>query len=111
MTQNIKKELNSNWKHKNNKGHKYITVKTEKISNLLDKHNIKNIDFCTIDTEGGEFDIIKSFDLDKYNVKIFVIENNYNETNIKKYLESKGYKYITKLSIDDVFIKQNVKGW
>ena len=97
----IQREL----KHKDNKGHKYIKVKTEKISNLLHKHNIKDIDFCTIDTEGGEFDIIKSFDLDNCNIKVFVIENNYNQVNIKNYLESKGYKYVTKLKIDDVFVK------
>lgn len=99
------KRISDELKNPLNKGHKYITVKTNTISNILDTNCITEIDFCTIDTEGGEFDIVKSFDLDKYNVKIFVIENNYNENNVKNYLLSKGYKYVKRLSIDDVYVK------
>ena len=91
--------------HPQNKGNETITVKTELLSNLLDKHNITDIDFCTIDTEGGEFDIIKTIDFDKYKISIILVENNYNEINVREYLKTKGYKLVTTLTIDDVFIK------
>lgn len=62
-------------------------------------------DKLRIDTEGGEYDIVKNIDLNKYNIKIFVIENKYNDNKINQYLQSNGYKYISKLSIHDVYLK------
>ena len=64
-----------------------------------------NVDFCSIDTEGSEFNIIQSIDFDKTNIKVFIIENNYKETNIQEYLETKGYSLYKKLEWDDIFIK------
>lgn len=101
-----KNRIQQELRHPQNKGNETITVKTELLSNLLDKHNITEIDFCTIDTEGGEFDIIKTIDFDKYKINIILVENNYKESNVKDYLTSKGYKHVTTLTIDDVFIKE-----
>jgi FkbM family methyltransferase len=91
--------------HPDNKGHEIITVETTTLSTLLEKYNMFNIDFCTIDTEGGELDILKTIDFDKYSIDILVIENNYNDIDIKTYLESVGYKFETRLVIDDVYVK------
>jgi FkbM family methyltransferase len=100
-TTRIQKEL----KHPNNQGSQYITVPTELLSNILDKNKITNIDFCSIDTEGSEYNIITNIDLNKYHIKAFVIENNYGDNKIKNYLELNGYKFITRLNIDDIYVK------
>lgn len=85
-----------------------VQVKT--LQSILDEHKIFDIDFCSIDTEGSEFKIVKSIDFDRTNIKIFIIENNYKETDIKNFLESKGYVLHTNLEWDDVFInKKNLK--
>jgi hypothetical protein len=76
-----------------------------KLQTILDEHNISDIDYCSIDTEGSEFNIIKSIDFDKTNIKIFSIENNYGTDDIKNYLETKGYILYTKIQWDDIFIK------
>jgi FkbM family methyltransferase len=77
-----------------------------KLQTILDNLNIKDVDYCSIDTEGSEFNIIKSIDFDKANIKIFSIENNYGDTQIQNYLESKGYILYKKIQWDDIFIKQ-----
>jgi FkbM family methyltransferase len=100
-----KKRIEQEIKNQNNKGKEIVKVKTELLNNLLDKHNISEIDFCTIDIEGGEYDILKTLDFDKYNIKIIVVENNYNDTKVGELLMSKGYKKIHKLTIDDVYLK------
>ena len=76
-----------------------------KLQTILDRYNILNIDFCSIDTEGSEFNIVKSIDFNKTKIKIFSIENNYQTTEIKDFLEEKGYYLHTKLEWDDIFIK------
>lgn len=85
-----------------------IKVPVKKLQTLLDEHNILEIDFCSIDTEGSEFNIIQSIDFDKTNIKVFIIENNYKETNIQEYLETKNYSLYKKLEWDDVFIKNKI---
>lgn len=82
-----------------------VNMPVFKLQTILDKNNLYDIDYCSIDTEGSEFNIIKSIDFDKTNIKIFSIENNYNDTSIKEYLESKGYTLYKKLQWDDIFIK------
>jgi FkbM family methyltransferase len=101
-----KQRIETEVKHPQNKGRETITVKTDLLSNILDRNGITEIDFCTIDTEGGEYDILKSIDLKKYKINIILVENNYNETKTRDLLIANGYKLHTKLSIDDVFIKE-----
>ena len=70
-------------------------VKTISLLDLLQVHEApKKIDFLSIDTEGSEFEILKSFDFQKYQFQTIVCEHNYgkNRVNIQKLLESNGYK-------------------
>ena len=105
---------NYNYSHQNRIEHEVninggeiskIEMPVFKLQTILDEHNISDIDYCSIDTEGSEFNIIKSIDFDKTNIKIFSIENNYGNEDIKNYLETKGYILYTKIQWDDIFIK------
>jgi len=49
------------------------------------------IDFITIDTEGTELDVLKSFDTTKYKTKLLVIENNWKNAEIEEYLSQFGW--------------------
>jgi len=62
------------------------------------KLNTFDIDIISIDVEGGELNVLKGLDLNKYNVKIFVIENVFNDPLISDYL--KQYNYILDKRID-----------
>ena len=44
-----------------------IKVNTFRLDVILDKHNIKYADFCSIDTEGTEINVIKSINWHTYN--------------------------------------------
>ena len=83
-----------------------IKVPVKTLQSILDEHNTHNIDFCSIDTEGSEFNIIKSIDFDKTEIKVFIIENNYREKKIENFLIGKGYALYKKIEWDDVFVKQ-----
>lgn len=72
----------------------------------IDEIKNKKIDFISIDTEGNEFDIVKSIDFDILNIKSLVIENNYRDNRIKEYLGLKEFELIHKLDCDEVFLKK-----
>lgn len=73
---------------------KNYDVATVSLNDLLDEYNAPNkIDYISIDTEGSEFEILSTFNFNKYDVEIFTIEHNlqsYRE-DIFKLLESKKY--------------------
>lgn len=98
--------INEEIKNKNNKGHKIINVKTEKLNTILDKYNIKNIDFLSIDTEGSELDILKTLDFNNYSIDVITIEDNYNDKKLMDFFISRNYSFIKQIRCDKIFKKK-----
>ena len=82
-----------------------IKVQTKVLHDVLNRHNMNNIDFCSLDVEGSEMKILESIDFSKTNIKVFTIENNYNDETLRNFMLLKGYKYNKRVNIDDVFVK------
>ena len=83
-----------------------INVNVITLNKLLDDINFPlNIDFISIDTENTELDVLKGLDLNKYNVKILCIENNFNEPFIEEYLKNFGYRKINRIAVNDFYTK------
>lgn len=85
-----------------------IKVPAKRLQSILDQYLLYNIDFCSIDTEGSEFDIVQSIDFEKTKIKIFIIENNYQDSSIQQFLTNYGYVLHSKLQWDDIFIHPNI---
>lgn len=84
-------------------------VQVTKLSSLLTKHSLFDIDFCSIDTEGAELPILSSFDPAQFRVRVFTIENNWDDERIPKLMAEKGYELFAKLEQDYVFRRRDVK--
>ena len=63
---------------------KVIPVKTITLNDVIDEH-FNNItpSYISIDTEGSEYEILKSFNFVNYRPKLFTIEHNYTDLEIK----------------------------
>ena len=85
-----------------------IRINTKKIETICNEYNIKNINYLSIDVEGGEFEVIKSINFDKVFIDVIEFENNYNDTSIPiiQFLEEKNYVLLNK-SIDIFMIHKN----
>lgn len=81
-----------------------IEVDCYSFSSLVEKFGIKEIDFLSVDTEGGELEILKSIDYDKYPISAISVENNYYTDSIKNFLESQGYIYVGTFKVDEVYL-------
>ncbi len=82
-----------------------ISVPSKQLGILLHAHSITEIDFLSIDTEGSELEILKSIDFDTYFIHVITVENNFQEEDIRNYLRSQGFMYVTTLGYqDDIFI-------
>jgi FkbM family methyltransferase len=90
-------------------GSKYL-VETISLVDLLDKNNApREISFLSIDTEGSEFEILSSFDFEKYKFNFVAVEHNFSNSRdqIKSLLQNKGYQRILhdKSEWDDWYIR------
>lgn len=97
----IKQEI----KNPNNNGVSVIDVKTEKLNDILDKYNMINIDFLSIDTEGSELAILNTLDFDKYNIDVITIEDNYKDEELMKFFISRNYSFVKQIECDKIFRK------
>jgi len=85
------------------------TVKVTKLSTLLAKHSLFDIDYCSIDTEGSELAILSDFDPSRFRIKVLTVENNWDHPAIPKLMQEKGYELFAKLEQDYVFKRRDVK--
>jgi len=70
---------------------------------LLKYPAVQNIDFVSIDTEGTELEVLKGFDINHWQPKLFVIENNYNDPEIEQYLSLFGYRKVRRHEVNDFY--------
>lgn len=78
-------------------------------NDLLEKNNISHVDFLSIDTEGGEFDIISTIDFSRYAVDVIVLEDNYHDPRFVPYLAEKGFDLEERIKHDMIFVNRVFK--
>jgi FkbM family methyltransferase len=88
---------------------KIIEVPGYDINELLISNGFTAVDYCSIDTEGNEFEILKTIRFDKVSIEVFTIENNYRSNNIGDFMYANGYELIKKLSCDEVYRRKGEK--
>jgi FkbM family methyltransferase len=75
------------------------------IENFFEEENLV-VDFITIDTEGTELDVLKSFDTLKYKTKLIVVENNWKNSEIGDYLAQFGWKRDRVVEQNEFFVRK-----
>jgi hypothetical protein len=65
------------------------------------------IDYWSLDTEGSELAILKSFPFDEYTFRVLTVEHNWLPIRheINAFLQSRGYLRIATIEIDDCYVK------
>lgn len=85
-----------------------IEVQCYTINDLLEESGISNINYLSIDTEGGEFDIISSIDYSKFHIDVISVEDNYGDLRFNRFLEEKGFHLISIKGRDLIFVNQTL---
>jgi hypothetical protein len=66
----------------------------------------RTIDYWSLDTEGSEFALLKSFPFDEYRLRVLTVEHNNGPIRelIRSFLEGRGYVRARDLGIDDGYV-------
>jgi FkbM family methyltransferase len=114
LVENINDNIKDKHRFKRNDDFEVYNVTTISLTDLLKKHNApKEIDYMSIDTEGSEYEILKNFNFDEYQIKIITVEHNYFEEKrnlIKDLLEKNGFIRVlaNQSQWDDWYVQSNI---
>lgn len=86
----------------------YYTL-TKTLEQIFKENNIpKNIGYLSIDIEGAEYDALKNFPFEEYNILLISFEDHAESNfhlNLKPLLENNNYKFLCKTRLDTFYIK------
>ncbi len=84
-----------------------IPVQCYIFNQLLGNAGITHVNFLSIDTEGGEFDILSSIDFSRFKIDVITVEYLYDEPRLKPFLEEKGYNLSIPIGEDLIFVHKD----
>ena len=87
----------------------FIKVPAYSLNDLLAQQNIRHVDYLSIDTEGGELDIVKAIDLDRFQIDWIGIENNNHDLSYRKVLSDLGYNLEAIIGCDEMYSLRQVQ--
>jgi len=68
----------------------------------------KDVDYLSIDIEGGEMNLLKSIDFKINNIKVISVENNVpKEQNFKNFFEEINFTYLDRIGQDEIFYNRD----
>ena len=97
---------------KENSNAQRIEIDCYKLNTILDKHEIKKIDYLNVDAEGNDFKVISTFNFNKFNPILVSIEfNDYNfynliNSDIHILMERNNYKLVSKFGVTCFYTKK-----
>jgi FkbM family methyltransferase len=84
-----------------------VNVKTISLNDLLEKYDAPTfMEYLSLDTEGSEYEILRTFNFNKYTFGLIDVEHNFTEprrTDIRNLLLANGYVYIGQNKWDDMY--------
>ena len=89
-----------------------IETKQVKTSEIIKELNLNVIDYCSIDVEGNELQVLQGIDFKECHIKIFSIENNrptrFGSQEIRAFMKKAGYELVARFEgLDDIYIHKS----
>ena len=81
-----------------------IDVECFTLDSIVRRFSLAQIDFLSVDTEGGELEILQSVNWDATPVQVVSVENNYYSNAIGDYMEANGFLYVGTFKIDEIYV-------
>lgn len=83
-----------------------ITVPCYTLESLLDQHDVHHVHYLSVDTEGGEIDILHSIDFGRIEIDVVSVENNYFDAALSTYMQAHGYSLAAIAGVDEIYCRR-----
>lgn len=83
-----------------------IPVVVRRLDRLLAEYapDINHIDILSVDVEGWEMEVMRGFDLKKFNPKVIIMENNFSDYEQTEFILSQGYIRWSVVRPNEIFV-------
>jgi len=81
-------------------------LQAKPLADILTEAGLSQIDYLSLDVEGGEMDILQSFPFDSFDIEFWSIENNNQSSQLPELMQDRGYDLIEFAGVDDLFRKR-----
>jgi FkbM family methyltransferase len=81
-----------------------VTVTTVRLDKLLRERNITRVNYCSIDVEGSELDILRSIDFEVVTFDLFTIEDPYESAEVRNLMNKNGFVLKETLGPDLLYV-------
>ena len=85
-----------------------VHVPAVTLASLLEARGVRHVDYCSIDVEGSELDVLSSIDWAAVTFGVLTIEDNYGDPGIRRVLDEHGYTLVTTLGSDLVYARADL---
>ncbi|MGD0016732.1 MAG: FkbM family methyltransferase [Verrucomicrobiia bacterium] len=83
-----------------------IRVPMKTLDRVLEETHMNEIDFISLDVEGMELDVLRGFDMARWQPSLLLIEDFFVNHEKHKYLKCMGYKLIRRTGYDNWYVPQ-----
>jgi hypothetical protein len=87
---------------------KEITVSCYTFNDLMQSNGITHVNFLSIDTEGGEYEILSTIDFSKFLIDVITVEDNYGDSRFVQLLDKNGFSLAGTRGCDLIFARRGV---
>jgi FkbM family methyltransferase len=89
-------------------------IATETLSNIIASQGLGAVEYCSIDVEGSEMDVLTGIDFGAARISVLSIENNYSNPAIDAFMKSAGYTLVHEMgepgvAFDQIFVAEFAK--
>lgn len=103
--EDTRKTIESEPRHKG----ELIEVQTRTLEDVLSEHQLTEIDYISLDVEGGEKAVLQGFPFEKFSVQAWTVENNRADPEIVTLMRDRGYDFVEVLGVDEVYVRRAEK--
>ncbi|HWG75735.1 MAG TPA: FkbM family methyltransferase [Steroidobacteraceae bacterium] len=79
------------------------------LGSLLEKHALRQVDYCSIDTGGGEFAVLEGLDPERFAIRVFSVHNDTGDERVAGVLRARGYNFVANVGGNWVFTRRDVR--
>jgi len=81
----------------------YLSIRAFSVNELLERSGVRTVDYCSIDTEGGELKILQSINFGRFYFRVLSVENNYRSKAFRRLLTAAGFELLCFASCDELY--------
>ncbi len=88
-----------------------VEVRKMALNDLIQQHGLKRIDYCSIDVEGAERDVLEGCDFDSLDIKVISVENSSasESASFQGILEPYGYRLDNVIGFDEIYVHKSIE--